>query len=96
MNTFQSLGIKSTIQTFAGDKIKIDRILNQEIEVHRFKIEQSKFKGSCLYLQIRLKGEMRVMFTGSVNLMDMIKQVPSDSFPFTTTIVKDSERYEFT
>ncbi|MGB4775719.1 MAG: hypothetical protein WBP45_11130 [Daejeonella sp.] len=96
MKTFRDFGIKTTHQAFTGDRIKISKILNREITVHDFKIEDSKFKGKCLYLQIQLNETKHVVFTGSTILMDVIQQVPNDGFPFKTTIIEESERFEFT
>ncbi|NJE06874.1 hypothetical protein E3E36_12170, partial [Thermococcus sp. M36] len=79
--------------------IKIDRVLNKQITVEAYKIEQSKFEkgnGKRLDMQITVDGTKRLLFTGSINLMDMIQQVPSDKFPFTTTIVRENERLIFT
>lgn len=98
MNNFKSFGIKPQLSTFTGDKIKIDRILNTEIKVIDFKIEKSKHKAdtNCLTLQIEKAGTKHIVFTGSTILMQMIEQVPKDKFPFTTTIIKESEHLEFT
>jgi hypothetical protein len=81
-----------------GEKIKISYVLNRPIEVHRFEIKPSKqdASGECLYLQIVLNGEKRVLFTGSKYLIQTIRQVPKKNFPFTTTIISDNERYLFT
>jgi hypothetical protein len=97
MKTFKEFGIKTVLQkNFVGDKVKIERILNREIIVLDFRIEDSKFNGKCLYLQIQL-GEIKyVVFTGSKALLEMIDQVPKSEFPFKTTIVKENERFEFT
>lgn len=35
-------------------------------------------------------------FTGSDTLMEMIKKVPEDEFPFETVIKKREKRFEFT
>jgi hypothetical protein len=43
-----------------------------------------------------MDGEKRVVFTGSTILIDTIKQVPKEKFPFETIIVKENEYYEFT
>lgn len=97
-NSFKDFGIKPALKKFTGEKIKIDKILNREIIVNDWKIEDSKFvdKGDkCLYLQIDFGGEKRVLFSGSKVLMDMIKQVPIEKFPFSTTIVKQDEHLEF-
>lgn len=95
MNKFSDFGIKVALPAFTGDKVKIDRVLNREIIVHDFKIEISKFKGNCLYLQIEFNNVRHVLFTGSKALMDAIEQVDKSGFPFTTTIVKENERLEF-
>lgn len=99
MKKFSELGIENSTSGFIGDKIKIDRILNREIIVHEFEIKDSKFdngSGKCLYIQIELDGNKRVLFTGSVVLMDTIQKIADDDFPFTTKIIKDNDHFEFT
>lgn len=96
MYQFKDFRIKNESNGFEGDKIKIERILNREITVHEHRIEQSKFKGRCLWLQISIGQQKHVVFTGSENLMQQIAQVPDDGYPFNTTIIKDNERYKFT
>ncbi|MFD2962791.1 MULTISPECIES: hypothetical protein [Olivibacter] len=96
MKTFKEFGIKPTKQGFTGDKIKISKILNKEINVLDFKIESSQFKGKCLHMQIECGERKFVVFTGSTGLIDMIQRVPSDGLPFSTTIVEENERFEFT
>lgn len=99
MINFKELGIKPELKSFTGDKIKIDRLLNREIVIHDFKVDNSKFEkgdGKCLQLQIEISGNMHVVFTGSVVLRNMIEQVDKKYFPFTTTIIKTNDHYEFT
>lgn len=103
MTSFKDLNIVYTAKSFEGDKISIDRILNQEITVVDYKIEDSKVKSfqergadKCLYLQIRYKGELRVLFTGGSALLEVIQKVPAEGFPFTTTIIKENKRFIFT
>jgi hypothetical protein len=102
MKSFSQFGIKPTSkERFEGDKIKLSKIINREIIVHRYKIEDSKVykdRGSCkcLHLQISLKDEMHVVFTSSSGLIDVIVQVPPDGFPFKTTIIQENERFIFT
>ena len=98
MNNFKNFGIKPELSTFTGDKIKIDRVLNAEITVLDYKIEDSKVKlgTKLLILQIEKSGTKHVIFTGSTILMQMIGKVPKENFPFITTIIKDSEHLEFT
>lgn len=99
MRTFKEFGIKPASKSFIGDKIKIDRIINREIVVLDYKVEDSKYNkgnGKCLYLQIELQGTRHVVFIGSTVLMEMIQQVPAEEFPFATTIVRENHRFEFT
>lgn len=95
---FKQFEIKPTIQNYVGDKIKIDKILNKKITVLKYVIEKSKFDNEKdrLKLQIELNNEKRIVFTGSTFLINMIKQVSENDLPFTTTIVKEDERLEFT
>ncbi len=98
MNNFKDFDIKAELSTFTGDKIKVDRLLNAEISVLGYKIEDSKIKSGTklLIIQIEKSGIKHVLFTGSTILMQMIKKVSEDQFPFVTTIIKDSEHLEFT
>lgn len=100
MNHFKDLGIKTEINTLKGDKIKIERILNKEIKVVKYRIEDSKFKdkgnGKCLHVQILHNNTDHVVFSGSTVLMDQIQKVPTEAFPFITTITKINDYFEFT
>lgn len=98
MPKFSDFGIKSKTNSFTGEKIDIERCFNIEISVEAFKIEDSTAKPGTklLTLQIIKSEEKRIIFTGSKNLIDMISEVPKDSFPFTTKIVKNEKRFEFT
>lgn len=99
MKQFKDFGIKPKAQSLVGDKIKMSKLLNRVITVYDFRVEDSKYGGNsskCLYLQIELNGNKHVVFTGSKSLMEMIEQVPKTSFPFTTTIIQENERLEFT
>lgn len=101
MNTFSQFSIQAPTRGFEGDKIKMSRILNREIVVHDFKIEDSKvFKekgsGKCLQLQISFSNEKHVVFTSASGLIEVILQIPKNGFPFTTTIIEENDRYIFT
>ncbi|NJO70083.1 MAG: hypothetical protein HC830_13090 [Bacteroidetes bacterium] len=101
MKNFSQFNISITSKSFQGDKIKMSKILNREIAVHHFKIEDSKhFKekgsGKCLQFQISINNNMHVVFTSSSGLIEAIKQVPEDCFPFKTTIIEENDRYIFT
>ena len=101
MNSFSQFNVKPVTKSFEGDKIKMSKILNREIVVHAFKIEDSKvFKdrgsGKCLYLQISFNNENHIVFTSSSGLIEVIQQIPEKGFPFTTIIIQDNERFLFT
>lgn len=98
MHNFKDFNIKPTVNPFVGDKIPVTKILNTEIKVLEFKIEPSKQKQGSDYLTLQIEkgGNKRVVFTGSRVLIDQIKNVPKEKFPFNTTIVKDNDYYEFT
>jgi hypothetical protein len=104
MNRFGQFNIKVAPKGFEGEKIKMSKILNREITVIDFKIEESKVKafkengsGKCLHLQISFNDELHIVFTSSSGLIDAISQIPKEGgFPFTTTIIQDGERFMFT
>ena len=97
MKQFKDLGIAPPEPGFAGDKIKMNRILNREIIIHKFRVVPSKFEscGLRLDMQIEINGEKHVAWCSSKGLIETIRQIPEDSFPFKTTIIVDSERYLF-
>lgn len=98
MNSFKEFNIKPNIHAFVGDKIPAKKLINHSITVLGYKIEPSKQKAGTelLTLQIEKSGEKRVVFTGSTVLIDQIKRVPREKFPFQTTINGDNDYYEFT
>ena len=99
MKKFSELGVKTEVR-MTGSKINITRIMNREITVLDYKIEDSKFpknkSGKCLFLQVEFDGERRVVFTGSDVLISQIKQVDPEQLPFAATIIKNGEYFEFT
>lgn len=96
MKKFLELGINLTNDSFIGDKIKIDKIINKEIIIHDYKITESKFKNKCLTLQIELNSEKKVIFTGAKLLIQGIEQVDKSDLPFACTIVSENQMYQFT
>lgn len=97
--TFASLGIKTVPSVLIGEKIKIDDVLEKEIEIVNFRIEVSKYPknktGKCLHMQIVLNGENRVVFTGSDILIEVMQQVSMEMLPITTKIKKEDNHFEF-
>ena len=100
MKQFKDFGITAAVQGFIGDKMKMERILNREVMVYDYKIENSRFtekgNGKCLHMQIAIGEQKYVVFTGSKVLMDTIEKIPKSEFPFKTTIIKINDHFEFT
>ena len=101
MKSFSQFNVKPISKVFEGEKIKMSKVLNIEIVVHDFKLEDSKCfqnrgTGKCLYLQISFNNSKHIIFTSSIGLIEVIQQIPKDGFPFTTTIIQESERFIFT
>lgn len=82
-----------------GAKLKIDDVLNKEIEVLALRIKPSKYNGkestACLTIQFQMSGERYVAFTGSMILADQAKQYAKE-LPFLATIKKIDKYYTFT
>jgi RNA-directed DNA polymerase len=100
MKKFSDLGIAPPAENFAGDKIKMNRILNKPIVVHKFKIEKSNFpekgNGMRLTLEIEFNSARHIIFTSSIRLQQQIANCKPEDFPFETTIVPDNESFLFT
>jgi len=100
MKSFKDFGIKTEVEKkFTGDKIKIVKILNKEITILDYKIEDSNFKGGNgkrLFLWIEVDGTKRVLFTAGQQLQKTIEEIPKvGGFPFKTTIIEEDEQYLF-
>ena len=101
MNKFSQFNIKTPVNKFIGEKIKISKILNHEIIIHYYKLEDSKIfkeKGTCkcLKLQISINDKKHIIFTSASGLIEVIKQISENEFPFTTTIIEENNSYIFT
>ena len=88
--------IATARQPLTGDKIKIEKILGEEITVLAYEIKPSTQKEDTEYLslQIELENEKHILFTGSTVLMDQIKNC-KDNLPFLATIEKIDRFYTF-
>jgi len=79
-----------------GDKIKIDDVINEEIEIIGHAIKSSKFElEKYLTLQIKRNDKTYVIFTGSGVLIDQIEKYTKE-IPFFATIRKINKYYSFT
>ncbi len=83
-----------------GAKLKIDDILNKEIQVTAMRIKPSKYNGNgkgstCLTLQFLMNGERYVAFTGSCVLAEQARIYQSE-MPFLATVKKIDKYYTLT
>jgi hypothetical protein len=98
MKKFKDFGIETEKNSFTGEKTKMHKVLNREIIIHDYLIEDSKFdngNGKRLKMQIEVQGVKHLLFHGSVLLQNTIQKIPKDNFPFTTTIIKENDRLTF-
>ena len=100
MKLFSELGIQIDSAPMSGEKIKINRVVNKEIEVVDFELNESKYQADkhrkCLKLQVRHEGDLRIIFTGSNMLIQAIQKVDKRMLPFKTVIVERNGYYQFT
>lgn len=79
-----------------GDKIKLDDVLNQEIEILAISIKTSKYKDKdYLTIQLTFNDKKYVSFTGSGVLIDQLTKYKAE-LPFFTTIRKINKYYSLT
>lgn len=97
MKKFSELGIDIKNDSFVGDKIKIDKVINREIVILDFKVQESKINEGkkFLSLQIELSGEKKVIFTGAKLLIQAITQIDKSNLPVSTTIISENQMYQF-
>lgn len=84
------------LQPLDGEKIKIDDILNIEVNVIGYNIRKSKFgknaSGKCLAMQIEINGDRRVVFTGSDVLIGQLERY-GEQIPFLAVVRKIDRFY---
>ncbi len=100
IKSFSDFNIELTRTALTGDKIEMSELLNREIIITAFSIDDSKFpekgNGLRLTLQFKIDDREKVVFTGSTQLQDLIKKVAPENFPFSTVIIKQNKGYKFT
>lgn len=79
-----------------GSKIKMNDILDKEVEVLGYKLANSKYKSGeeCLIIQFKLGSEKHIVFTGSSVLIEQCKKY-KDEMPFLATIKQVDKYYTF-
>lgn len=89
----------ATEQVLDGEKMRIKDILNIEVEILSFRINDSKYqdqhdksKKECLTLQIRHNNRKYVVFTGSKVIRDQMRKYEKE-LPFMATIREINKYY---
>lgn len=79
-----------------GQKISLLELINKEVEVLAYKLNDSKQKSGtqCLTLQVRYNNELRVLFTGSSVLISQVLKY-ADKLPFEAKIKKINNYFTF-
>lgn len=85
------------VKPFEGEKKKIKEVLDCEILVLDYKVNESKQKQGTQYATIQFKQEesFHVLFTGSSILIEQLEKY-KDNLPFYATIKKITKYYTFT
>ena len=82
-----------------GEKLRIDEVINEEIEVINYSVKTSKYQknssGKYLTLQIIRNNRKYVIFTGSDVLIEQMEKYGNE-IPFCTTIRKINRYYSLT
>ena len=82
-----------------GEKLRIDDILNEEIEIINYSVKTSKYpknnSGKYLTLQLRRENRRYVVFTGSDVLIEQMEKYGNE-LPFLATIRKINRYYSLT
>src|SRR5438067_2175055 len=98
MFNFKDFNITTNRKGYEGDKIKTDRLINREITVHEFKMEDSIKQPGTKYLamQISITDTKHVVFMSEKFLINDIHKVPENGFAFITTIRKRNDMLKCT
>ena len=99
MRRFSDLNVKCDKKIFNCKQVSINDILNIEIVVIDAIMQKTK-NGDKALVHFKLDDECGKFFTGSMGIIDVIKELNEDDFPF-MTIVKSTQYgkgkiYQFT
>lgn len=86
---------KKISRPFEGDSIKIEALVDKEIEVLDFEVRPSEKKPNTLYLkmQIRFEGRKRFVGGGYQFLCEVLQGIDKKELPFTTKILEKRGYY---
>jgi hypothetical protein len=79
-----------------GDKKRMEEVLNKPIIIKGYKSIPSKKNAGqmCLHLQFEMDGELCILFSGSVVLIDLCDKY-ADKIPFRATIIRVDKFFTF-
>jgi len=76
-----------------GNKIGIGDVVNKEITILAYKINDSKYeREKCTTVQFEIEGQRRVLFTGSTILAKQLEKYEKE-LPFIATIRRINKYY---
>jgi hypothetical protein len=82
--------------SITGEKIKIDDVLNKELEIINYTIAESKYKkredDKLLTIMFKLEDEDKILFTGSRVLMEQLEKY-KEELPFKAIIKRVNKFY---
>jgi len=75
----------------------MQKLIDKNIIVKDFKFENSKFEGKDkrVDIQIEYREEPRLIMTDAKYIIQLLERITKDNLPFSTTIIKNGEHYEF-
>lgn len=99
IKSFKSLNVPLPSIGFEGTKIDIQNLIDRDIVLHDFKIQDSKFpkpgKEKCLHLQVAI-GEIKyVSFTPTIRLIKQVAGIEKEQLPITTKIIRAGKSLQF-
>ena len=87
MKNFSEMGITtSNKKVFNVSQIRIDEVLNQELEIHDFHPNVTTKYGERHVVLLKLEGMERKLFTDSKKIKEQLEKVEKSDFPFTAKI----------
>lgn len=93
MRKFSDLNI-TLYRRFTGQRIRINIIIGSDIIIHDFDFRKSKIckddgKDICLYLDVEINKERRIIWGNYPYLIKQLEQVDRTNLPFSCKIIND-------
>lgn len=93
MRKFSDLNV-TLDRRFVGQRIRINTVLDADIVIHDFDFRKSKVckedgKDVCLYIDIEINGERRLIWGNYPYMITQLEQVDRSNLPFACKIIND-------